>query len=440
MIRTMPNHMTFSKLWGDLTRFVCSPWIILLSAVLGVLCGICFPGFSQKLSLGGEIYLNYITLLTIPLMIGALSSSLASLIQQNRSEQRAVSLKKMFVFLVSMYLLIGSLGIASEVTVSRLFPYQFDVERLDELLHTEEKSQTDYTIRIFNAPTESEQKQFSLREFILESFPTNIFQSLSHGDALHILIFSILFGLALGMLPSEKSQHVILVLSDTYQACLFLIQCSMYVLPFCLFCLLATKISLLDYSMLKLVSQFLLTIFALEVFLTVLGVLLWSCVLRVSVKSLIKMEGKTMLIAIGTCQSFVVMPLLMQDMEEKMHYSSEQLKLVVPFVFTMGKFTRISSLAVTSVFVSFLYYGDFSWTMIPLLLLVAPPLSIGGAWPLVVTALLKILGLPGELGLLLLVTINPFIDPLSTLCNVIYGGLFSSLTIKKSDQKQEVAS
>jgi len=433
----MPNNMMFSELCGELGRFVCSPWTILVSSVLGVFCGICFPEFAQGLSLGGDIYLNYITLMTIPLMICALSSSLASLIQQNRRGQGAVSLKKMFALLIFMFLLSGVIGIVSEVAVNRFFPNQINVERLDELLHAKEKNQADYSIRIFEAPRENVQKQFSLREFVLESFPTNIFQSLSMGDALHILIFSVLFGLALGMLPAEPSQHVITVLSSTYQACLYLIQCSVYVLPFCLFCLLSNKVSLLDYSMLKLVSQFLLVIFALEVILAVFGLFLWSRTLHMPVRTLFKLEGKTMLIAIGTCQSFVVMPLLMQDMEEKMRYSSEQLKLVVPFAFTMGKYTRILNLAVTAVFISYLYYGTVSWVMILMLLIIAPPLSVGGAWPVVAAALLKILGLPGELGLLLLLAVNPFVDPLSTLCNVIYNGLFSSLIIKRPQRVQE---
>lgn len=428
----MSSNMTFSELCSRLGRLACSPWSILSAAGLGILCGILFPEFSKNLSLGGESYLNYITLLTIPLMICALSSSLASLLQKNRSEKSTISLKKMFLLLIFMYILCGTVGITTETVVNHLFPNKINVEQLDELLHAEEETQVDYTIRIFEAPEESIQKQFSLHEFILDSIPTNIFQSLSQGNALHILIFSILFGLALGMAPAGESQNVISVLSSIYQACLILIQCSAYVLPLCLFCLLANKVSILDYSMLKMVSQFLFVLLGLEAFLTVLGLLFWSRAVRMPIRTLLKTEGKTMLIAVGTCQSFVVMPSLMQDMEEKMRYSPEQLKLVVPFAITMGKYTRVLGLAVTAVFVSFLYYGEVSPLMVPMLLIVAPPLSIGGAWPMIAAALLKILGLPGELGLLLLLTINPFLEPLSTLCNVVCNGLFTSLIIRRT--------
>lgn len=428
----MDSEMTFSELCNRLVRLASSPWMILFSAIFGALCGICFPDFSQKLSLGGEIYLNYITLLTIPLMVCALSSSLASLLQQNRNKQRTISIKKMFVLLLFMYLLIGILGTVSEVAVNRFLPHQLNVEYLDELLHAKKGDQTDYIIRIYEPPKEKIQKQFSFQEFVLESIPTNIFKSLSQGDALHILIFSILFGLALGMLPPKQSQSMITGLSSTYQACLLLIQYSAYALPVFLFCLLSNKISLMDYFMLKMVSQFLLVLLVLEALLSVAGLVIWSRTLRMPIRTLLKNTGKTMLIAIGTCQTFVAMPSLMQDMEEKMHYSPEQLKLVVPFAVTMGKFSRILGLTVTAVFVSYLYYGEVAWFTIPILLVIAPLFSIGGAWPIVATALLKILGLPGELGLLLLLAVNPFLEPISTLCNIIHNGLFSSLIIKRN--------
>src|SRR5437667_456831 len=67
--------------------------------------------------------------------------------------------------------------------------------------------------------------------------PPNIFQALYQGLALQIVFFSIIFGVALGSIPSEASDLIINIMQSVLEAFQRLVAWSLYGLPFALVCL-----------------------------------------------------------------------------------------------------------------------------------------------------------------------------------------------------------
>ena len=150
---------------------------ILISMVIGTEIGLNFPEFSQNLRVLSQIFLRLIKTIIAPILFATLVVGIAG--HSNLKQVGRMGWKSILYFEVvtTIALVIGVLAInISKAGVGIVIPQGFEQDL------PEAKPQT-------------------WDETILHVFPENFIKSIYHGDVLPIVVFSIIFGISLAMLP-----------------------------------------------------------------------------------------------------------------------------------------------------------------------------------------------------------------------------------------------
>jgi len=433
--------------WNDwekisplLKKFLSSPITIVVSAIAGVLVGWLLPDIGKRVSLCGAIYLNFMKFISVPFIFSALASSIASLLFGSRENTSSLSLKKAGLSILTALLMTSIINFSAALLIQESGVWEISMENLDELLHNNAETPAESEIAFYAPPEKTTNSEFDMRNFLLNSLPVNLFQSLYHGNALHLLVASILFGFSLGALNGSAARNTIQVLSTIYQSCIQLVRWSLYFMPICVFSLLASGIATRHRALLFLLWPFVSVVLVLTIVQSLIGLVIWSRASKIPLKVLLKLEIQTLLLGFCATRSVVVLPVLMENMENRLHYPGEQVKLLVPFTFTMGKFNQITQFIAALVLAGHLYHVPFSLPVLILVLLLTPLIAIGGTFPIEISLLLAILGIPDELAITLLIGAGSFIPPFGAVQNTVLSAAFCSLLMKRNpDGSKEAA-
>jgi proton glutamate symport protein len=153
-------------------------------------------------------------------------------------------------------------------------------------------------------------------EIILHVFPENIARSIYEGQVLQIVVFSLLFGIAVAMLK-EKFRKPMLVFTEALAETMFkFTEIIMYFAPFAVFAAIAYSIGHMGLEILVNLFKLLATLYvSLIVFLV--GILLPVALLfRIPVRKFIKAISEPVTIAFATTSSESALPVAMERMEE----------------------------------------------------------------------------------------------------------------------------
>src|SRR5215216_5123412 len=153
---------------------------ILASMVIGIEIGLDFPVFSQNLSVLSKIFLRLIKTIIAPILFATLVVGIAG--HSNLKQVGRMGWKSILYFEVvtTLALIIGLIAInISKAGKGILLPEGFHQD----------------------LPATTPQ---GWQDIVLHIFPENIVKSIYNGDVLPIVIFSIIFGIALAMLSQRK--------------------------------------------------------------------------------------------------------------------------------------------------------------------------------------------------------------------------------------------
>lgn len=111
-------------------------------------------------------------------------------------------------------------------------------------------------------------------DFIVNIFPSNIFSSLVEGNSLQVLFFSIILGLALGMLHTSKSEAAVDFFDSIYDAFSKVVTGLMYILPFGLMALIAKHVSHIGAEFLYAVIELMVVILGTSIIMILVGLII----------------------------------------------------------------------------------------------------------------------------------------------------------------------
>ena len=155
----------------------------------------------------------------------------------------------------------------------------------------------------------------SASDIILHVFPENIAKSIAEGQILQVVVFSIIFGIALAMVREEK-RRTMLAFTDSLAEVMFkFTNIVMWFAPFGVGAAIAFTVGHTGLGVLANLAKLLATLYvALVIF--ILGVLLPNALLiRVPLKQFIRALAEPASIAFGTASSEAALPRAMEAME-----------------------------------------------------------------------------------------------------------------------------
>jgi Na+/H+-dicarboxylate symporter len=158
-----------------------------IGIILGVLTGVYLPDFALSIKFLGDIFLNLLKMIVIPLIFVSIFVAISKL--SSVEELKSVGIKAFLYYLTTT-----SLAVMTGIIVVNVFPFSI--------------SQVSTSQEVSNI------SKLTLESFIQNIIPSNIFQSLAEGKALHAIVFAILFSTAVLYIQSSTKKKLIVDFFD----------------------------------------------------------------------------------------------------------------------------------------------------------------------------------------------------------------------------------
>jgi Na+/H+-dicarboxylate symporter len=393
---------------------------IIIGLVLGVaLGGLVFyqypesgPGFAKNIKLLGTLFIRMVQMIIAPLVFSTLVVGIAKMgdmkmVGRVGGKAMAWFLSASLVSLLLGMALVNWLEPGKSTKVSMA-----NVEAADDLVKNT--------------------GAFSLENFVTHIVPKSLFEALATNEILQIVIFSILFGVALSSM-GEKANPIIKTLDTLAHAILKMVSYIMWVAPFGVFGAVAGAVAIYGFDIWQLYATYLLD-FAIGI------ALLWVVLLSVGylvlgnrLFTLLKRLASPLLIAFSTTSSEAVFPKLTEELE-RFGCDPKIVSFTLPLGYSFNLDGSMMYMTFASLFIAQVYGIDMPLEkqLLMLLVLMLTSKGIAGvprASLIVVVATCAMFGIPPE-GIALILPIDHFCDMARSMTNVLGNALATSAVDK----------
>ena len=301
---------------------------ILVCMIAGAEFGYDIPDIAKKLQVFSDIFLRMIKTIIAPLLFSTLVVGIAGHSDIKQIGRMGWKSLLYFEIVSTLALIIGLLAInIGKAGVGVVLPPNPEVPALDGI-----KAQT-------------------TSDFILHIFPENIAKAIFEGQILQIVIFSIVFGIAVAMVK-EKYRTPIIRFSESLAEVMFkFTNIVMYYAPFAVFAAIAYTVGHMGLDILYNLFKLLATLYvALIVFLTFV-LLPVALIFRIPVRPFIKAVSEPATIAFATSNSESALPSAMESME-KFGIPRKIVAFVIPTGYSFNLDGTTLYLSLASIFVA----------------------------------------------------------------------------------------
>ena len=402
-------------------QFILNPWVILACLVLGFTLGWVLPSVGLKLAVVGDIYVDLLKMIVLPFMVSAIVFSVQKLFQEGGAGSIVGRVVLAFASFSVVAAIVGILTMSitqpgANLSESTLATFGRIVG--DDL------SSTDTVMSLYGNNAES-QKGKSLEEVVLSLIPSNIFEALAKGETLKALIFSLMFGMALGHVPNRIAGGLSQTLETVYQTCQTLTRWLNYPLPVVLVCMSASQIAKSGIEPLQAMANFVLAFSVASLLCLSLAVFVIWKRSNASLNDTVHALREPFVLAIATRSSVTCMPAMIEALVQRLNFAKARVELLVPLSVSMLRVGPILYYACATLFIAQLYGRSLTAQELALLLAasVLAGFASAGMTGLVTLSLTSMacgyLGLPFEAAFILFLAVDPICDILRTMVLVI---------------------
>jgi len=278
----------------------------------------------------------------------------------------------------------------------------------------------------------------SLAQVFIQMFPSNPFAAFAEGNMLQVIVFAMLFGIAMA-LSGEAGERLAKTFQDLNQVIMRLVTILMNIAPYGVFCLMATLFTDLSLDTFgNLLAYFLVVLTAL----TVHGMVTYPVILKVltGLNPLIflKKMRATALFAFSTASSNATIPVTLETATKKMGVNNSIASFTVPLGATINMDGTAIMQGVATVFIAQVFNVDLSLSDYLMVILTATLASIGtagvpGVGLIMLAMVLEQVGLPVE-GIGMIIGVDRLLDMTRTAVNVT-GDSMVTLVVGKSEKQ-----
>jgi len=286
-------------------------------------------------------------------------------------------------------------------------------------------------------------QEFTLEQFIIHVFPKSIFEAFATNEILQIVIFSILFGIALAAIGKE-GEGLTKALDTVAHVVLKMVNYVMWFAPLGVLGAVASAVSNYGFEIFTLYANYLLAfaigILALWLVLLLVGYL----ILGNRLWPLLRHIKTPLLVAFTTTSSEAVFPKMVEELE-KYGCQPKIVSFTLPLGYSFNLDGSMMYMTFASVFIAQVYGIEMALEEQLLMLLVLMLTSKGVAGVpraslIVIVATCSMFGIPPE-GIALILPIDHFCDMARSMTNVLGNALSTAAVDKwegKSIQTEEV--
>ena len=271
-------------------------------------------------------------------------------------------------------------------------------------------------------------------QVLIQLLPGNPLSSMVEGQMLQVVIFALIFGIALVAMSPTQSKPLLELLNSLQQVCMTIVRWAMWLAPIAVFGLMARLTSQVGVNALISMSHYVATVLIALLLLLVFYLVIVFIFTRQAPFRFLKATRELLLLAFSTSSSAAVMPLSIKTAEEKLGIRSSISQFVIPLGATINMNGTALYQAVATIFLAQVYGIDVSLSGMILIVTMAVGASIGspatpGVGIVILATILDTVGIPPE-GIALIMGVDRILDMSRTSINVA-GDVVAAMLMNK---------
>ena len=395
---------------------------VILGMVVGILTGFAIQslfadsGFVNNyivngfFEVGGQIFVASLKMLVVPLVFVSLVCGTSSL-------KDLSTLGRMGGKTLALYIGTTAVAITLALTIGNLFQPGAGADLTAAS-----------SFKSADAP--------SLGQVIIDMFPTNPIQAMAEGKTLQVIVFAVLFGIAISA-AGKPGERIAAVFSDLNEVIMKLVALLMNLAPYGVFFLMAKLFSGLGLSAIWNLAEYFLVLAGT---LLLHGLVTYSAMLKgftglSPITFLRKMEDAIMF-AFSTASSNATIPVTMETAKNRMGVDNKVASFTVPLGATVNMDGTAIMQGVATAFIAQAYNIDLTMGDYLMVILTATLASVGtagvpGVGLVMLAMVLNQVGLPLE-GIALIMGVDRLLDMIRTAVNIT-GDSAVTIIVAKSE-------
>lgn len=301
---------------------------ILVCMVAGAEFGYDVPAVAKKLQVLSDIFLRMVKTIIAPLLFSTLVVGIAGHADIKQIGRMGWKSLLYFEIVSTLALFIGLLAInISKAGVGVVLPPAPDVAPITTI------------------------KALSTSEFILHIFPENIAKAIFEGQILQIVIFSVIFGIAVAMVK-EKYRAPMIRFSESLAETMFkFTNIVMYFAPIAVFAAISYTVGHMGLDILYNLFKLLATLYVALIVFLIFVLLPVALIFKIPIRPFIKAVSEPATIAFATSNSESALPSAMESME-KFGIPRKIVAFVIPTGYSFNLDGTTLYLSLASIFVA----------------------------------------------------------------------------------------
>ena len=396
-------------------------WKIIIGMILGVAYGLIanqmgWVSFTNDwIKPWGTIFVNLLKLIAVPLVFASLIKGVASLSDISRLSR--IGGKTIAFYLASTVIAVTiGLFLVNSVQPGNTFSEEKRME-LKETYASKVGAKIDAATNV---------KEEGPLQFVVDMVPSNFMAASSNNrNMLQVIFFAILFGIAMVMLPKEKTTYVKGFFDGVNDIILQIVDIIMLMAPYGVFALLGGLV--VDFGgsadlFIALGMYSITVIIGLLIMILVIYPIILKSFTKVKYVDFFKAISPAQMLAFSTSSSAATLPVTMERCEEHLGVSKEVSSFVLPLGATINMDGTSLYQAVAAVFIAQAFGYDLDLAAQLTIVLTATLASIGaaavpGAGMVMLVIVLSAIGIDPE-GIALIFAVDRILDMIRTVVNV----------------------
>jgi len=364
------------------------------------------------LDIGGKVFVISLKLLVVPLVFVSLACGASNL-------GDSASMGRIGIKTIGLYLLTTAVAITLALFVATLINPGQGINLTSDAQFLANESP-------------------SLKQVIINIFPSNPFKAMSDGNMLQVIVFAILVGVAISRC-GDAGQRVRATLNDWNDIIMRMVMMLMQAAPIGVFCLLITLFAHMGFSAISDLIAYFLTVAGVLVlhFCLTYGVMIRTMA-NLNPITFFRHMAPVMAYAFSTSSSNATLPITLETVEHRIGVKNEIAAFTVPLGATINMDGTAIMQGVATVFIAGALGVELGLSDYLLVILTATLASIGtagvpGVGLIMLALVLQQVGLPVE-GIALIIGVDRLLDMMRTAVNVT-GDATVSAIVARSEGK-----
>lgn len=334
---------------------------IVAGAFLGIAAGTFFPDFSLKMKIFGDLFLNSLKMMVIPIIAASMITGITNL--PDTKKLGTLGMRTFFYYMATTGIAVA-IGISMVLLIRPGNGFQISSADLPEKF--------------------IDGAGYSFIDMIEGLIHPNLFQAAAEMKILPIIIVSILFGLALNAI-GEKGQIAVRFFSALNDAVMKIVQWIMYFAPVGIFGLIAYRLGKTGggsavYALIQSLGKYFLTVLSALIVhsVLVLPLILFIFARRNPIDYFFRV-GKALMTAFATASSSAALPVTMGCVSDEAGVSRKTSGFVLPLGATVNMDGTALYEAVAAIFIAQSYGIELTGAKLLIIFFTATIAGIGAA-------------------------------------------------------------